>query len=232
MRGFFAKYKFFAIVMGVLSLIIITVIYSLLKPVPRLPEYQPTMVNNKLVDTSVQFVKKYHRIAPFQLINQLGDTVTEADYEGKMYVADFFFTTCQDICPVMTEHMLEIQEQLRPEDSVYLLSHSVIPEYDTPEVLKAYADQKGVDPKRWNLVTGPRSEIYALARKSYFAVEDVPGEEDAMVHTENFMLIDKRGQIRGYYDGTNDAAIEQLLEDIAILKLEDKKLNFWDRLFL
>lgn len=230
MLRFFAKYKLFAIVLSILSVIIIAVIYQLLKPIPKLPIYQPTMVDSQLVDSSMQYVKKYHKIAPFSLINQNGDTITQEDYKNRIYVADFFFTTCQTICPIMTEHMVEIQKALKEDSEVLLLSHSVIPEYDTPEVLKAYATKKGVDESRWNLLTGSRKTIYTLARKSYLAVKDVPGEEDAMVHTENFMLIDKKQRIRGYYDGTNDEDIERLLSEIEILKLEYRpKTSWWEK---
>lgn len=220
MLRFFERYKTFAIVMVVLSIIIITIIYNQLNVAPRLTIYQPEMVDNELVDSTIQYVKKYHKIAPFKLVNQNGDTITQEHYKDKIYVADFFFTTCQDICPIMTNHMVHIQKELKADSDVLLLSHSVIPEYDTPEILKEYAIQKGVDDRRWNLVTGPRKEIYTLARKSYLAVKDVPGEEDAMVHTENFMLIDKKSQIRGFYDGTDPKEIERLLEEIEILKLE------------
>ncbi len=227
MLHFFKRYKIFAIVMAVLSVIIITMIYTLLKVPKKLPIYQPEMVDKELVDSTIQYVKKYHKIAPFKLLNQNGDTITQDDYKDKIYVADFFFTTCQDICPIMTEHMVEIQKELKEDNEVLLLSHSVIPEYDTPEILKAYALKKGVDDTRWNLVTGSRKEIYTLARKSYLAVKDIPGEEDAMVHTENFMLVDKKGQIRGYYDGTDSDAIEVLLEDIEILKTEYETKQGW-----
>ncbi|WP_299217653.1 SCO family protein [uncultured Dokdonia sp.] len=220
MLRFFERYKVFAIVMTVLSIIIITIIYNLLKVPKKLPIYQPEMVDSTLVDSTIQYVKKYHKIAPFQLINQNGDTITQEDYKNKIYVADFFFTTCQTICPIMTDHMVQIQKELKEDSDVLLLSHSVIPEYDTPKILKEYAIKKGVDDTRWNLVTGSRKEIYTLARKSYLAVKNIPGEEDAMVHTENFMLIDKKSQIRGYYDGTDPKEIERLLEEIEILKLE------------
>ena len=126
--------------------------------------------------------------------------------------------------------MVEIQNALKDDPEVLLVSHSVIPEYDTPEVLKAYATEKGVDDSRWNLLTGPRKTIYTLARKSYLAVKDVPGEEDAMVHTENFMLVDKKQRIRGYYDGTKDEDIDRLLTDIEILKLEYRpKVSWWEK---
>lgn len=234
MSPLFDRYKPLIVTLFVLSVIILTLIYSQLNTTPKLPVYQPDMVDKSLVDSTLQYKKKYHKIASFSLINQNGDTTTQADYDDKIYVADFFFTTCQTICPIMTEHMVEIQKELGSDTLVKLLSHSVIPTYDTPEVLKAYALKKGVDDRRWNLVTGSQEEIFTLARKSYLAVKDIPGTEDDldMVHTENFMLIDKKKQIRGYYDGTDDDAIEQLLEDIKILKQEyEPQKSWWKKIF-
>lgn len=224
-----ARYKTLFITLGILSVIIMTLIYSQLKVTPSLTIYQPDMVDKELVDSTMQYVKKYHTIADFSLTNQNGKTITQKDYENRIYVADFFFTTCQTICPIMTEHMVQIQKELEGDTLVKLLSHSVIPTYDTPEVLKAYAIKKGVDDSRWNLVTGSQEEIFTLARKSYLAVKDIPGTEDDldMVHTENFMLIDKKRQIRGYYDGTDPEAIDQLLEDIEILKASYEPRKAW-----
>ncbi len=219
MLHFFAKYKKFAIVMVILSAIIVYTFYTLLKPEPRLPIYQPTMVADELVDTTVRDVKKYHKIADFELYNQNGDTITQTDYEGKIYVADFFFTTCQTICPIMTDHMRKIQDALKDDSQVKLLSHTVIPETDTVAQLKRYAVEKGVDDKKWNLVTGPKKEIYNLARKSYLAVKTTgDGGKYDMIHTENFMLVDGKRRIRGFYDGTDPDAIDKLLEDIRILE--------------
>ena len=223
MLQFFAKYKKFAIVMAILSAVILYTFYTLMKPAPILPVYQPTMVDNSLVDSTVQFVKKYHKIADFELVNQNGDTITQDDYPG-IYVADFFFTTCQTICPIMTEHMVQIQEKLKDDPSVKLLSHTVIPATDTVAQLKRYALEKGVNDSKWNLVTGPKKEIYDLARKSYLAVKTQgDGGKYDMIHTENFMLIDSKKRIRGYYDGTDPEAIEQLLEDIKTLKAIEKR---------
>jgi len=223
MLQFFAKYKKFAIVMAILSAVILYTFYTLMQPAPSLPIYQPTMVDNTLVDSTVQFVKKYHKIADFELVNQNGDTITQDDYPG-IYVADFFFTTCQTICPIMTEHMVQIQEKLKDDPSVKLLSHTVIPATDTVAQLKRYALDKGVNDSKWNLVTGPKKEIYDLARKSYLAVKTQgDGGRYDMIHTENFMLIDSKKRIRGYYDGTDPEAIEQLLEDIKTLKAIEKR---------
>tara|TARA_R100001369_G_scaffold29172_1_gene52317 strand:+ start:2363 stop:2992 length:630 start_codon:yes stop_codon:yes gene_type:complete len=207
--------------MAILSVIIIYCIYSLLKPEKKLAIFQPSMVNSELVDTTVQFVRKYHKIADFNLLNQNGETITQDTYKDKIYVADFFFTTCLTICPIMTGHMLKIQEQLKDDPDVLLLSHTVIPVADSVPQLKKYALEKGVNDAKWNLVTGDKKQIYDLARKSYLATKtDGDGGPYDMIHTENFILVDKEKRIRGFYDGTNPESIANLLEDIKILKAE------------
>ncbi len=223
MLSFFKKYKFFAIVMLVLSGIIITIIAQIMVPIKSLKIYQPAQVSAELVDTTLQYVKKYHTIADFSLTNQNGKTITQADYENKIYVADFFFTTCQTICPIMTDHMVKIQESLRDDRNVFLLSHTVTPEIDTVGRLKEYALEKGVNDQKWNLVTGDRRQIYDLARKSYLVAKDNPYEEFDLIHTENFVLVDTKKRIRGFYDGTDSEAIDQLLEDIKILEEETNR---------
>ena len=224
MLKFFAKYKFFAIVLFVLSVIIISIIYQLLKPAPTLPIYQPDMVNKELVDTTVQYVRKYHKVPDFKLVNQNGDTITQKDYEDKIYIADFFFTTCQGICPIMTDHMVKIQAEFKDDPEILLLSHSVTPEIDSVAQLKKYAEEKGVIDEKWNLVTGDKKQIYDLARKSYLVAKSQGnGGKYDMVHTENFALVDKNKQVRGFYDGTNPEAIEQLVEDVKLLKKLEKE---------
>ena len=202
-------------------MVIIAAIYSILKPKEVLPVYQPSEVNAELVDSTLHYTKKYHTIADFELTNQNGKTVTEKDYADKIYVADFFFTTCQTICPIMTDHMVKIQERLRDEQDVLLLSHTVQPEVDTVAQLKKYALEKGVNPQKWNLVTGDKKQIYDLARKSYLAAKDAPYNEYELIHTENFVLVDTKKRIRGFYDGTLPEEIDRLLEDIAILQREN-----------
>ncbi|WP_300441066.1 SCO family protein [Christiangramia sp.] len=224
MLKFFARYKTFAIVFFILSVIIVFCIYTLLKPEERLPVYQPDMVNAELVDSSMQYIRKYHKIADFKLVNQNGDTITEKFYKDKIYIADFFFTTCLTICPIMTDHMVEIQEKIKNDDEVYLLSHTVFPVSDSVPVLKKYAEEKGVIDEKWNLVTGDKKEIYDLARKSYLATKSTgDGGPYDMIHTENFVLVDKHRQIRGFYDGTDPEAIESLMQDLKILKAEDRQ---------
>ncbi|MFL2643529.1 MAG: SCO family protein [Flavobacteriales bacterium] len=205
----------------IFAIIAVSIFYSILKPKPSLPIYQPAEVNAKLVDTSIVHKIKYHTISDFNLINQNGDTITQDFYNDKIYVADFFFTTCQSICPIMTKNMKEIQEKLINDKEILLLSHSVTPEIDSVGQLKKYAIANEINDHKWNLVTGDKKQIYTLARKSYLAVEDSPLGDYDMIHTENFMLIDKKKQIRGFYDGTLDAEITRLLEDIEILKKLD-----------
>ena len=205
----------FIIVFGAIS---ISLFYFILTPQKTLPIYQPYEVNEKLVDSSISYISKYHKISDFELINQNGVTITQEYYKNKIYVADFFFTTCQSICPIMTKNMLKIQEQLKNDKEILLLSHTVTPEIDSVQQLKRYALENSVDDSKWNLVTGDKRQIYDLARKSYLAVEDSEFGDFDMIHTENFMLIDKQRQIRGFYDGTDIKEIERLLVDIEILK--------------
>ncbi len=223
MLQFFSKYKFFAIVLSVLSVMIISIIYSILKPKPVLPIYNPEHIDSVLVDSTVQYVRKYHTIADFELQNQNGKTITQTDYKDKIYVADFFFTTCQTICPIMTDHMVQIQQELKNDQDVLLLSHTVLPNADSVPQLKKYALEKGVNDRKWNLVTGNKKALYDLARKSYLvAKSNGDGGPYDMIHTENFVLVDKKRQIRGFYDGTDSEAIQKLLSDISILKKEDE----------
>lgn len=224
MLDFLAPYKKFFIIFGILSIIIYFGIYNLLSPEKMLPIYSPRDINPELVDSTVQHIGNDHKIADFAFTNQNGKIITQKDYENTIYVADFFFTTCPTICPKMTDNMVWLQNQLKNNPEVKLLSFSVTPDIDTPEVLKKYAIEKGVYDSRWNLVTGNKKDIYYLARKSYLAVKTgKPEELYDMVHTENFILVDKNKRIRGFYDGTNldqptndpkTKNMKQLLEDI------------------
>jgi protein SCO1/2 len=201
-----------------LSALSISLFYFALKPKKTLPIYNPSDINPELVDSTVQYVRKYHAVSDFLFINQNGETITQKNYEGKIYVADFFFTTCGSICPKMTTNMKTIQAAIKDNPKVMLLSHTVFPEIDSVPVLKKYALKNGVIDAKWNLVTGNKKEIYAMARKSYLAVKlGKPEELYDMVHTENFVLVDSKRQIRGFYDGTNKKDIQRLIEDIDFL---------------
>ena len=221
MKKFFNRYKIFLATFFVISVIILFLFYNALKVDNKLPIYQPAMVNYELVDNSIQHVKKYHKIAPFSLINQNGETVTEKDYENKIYVADFFFTTCPSICPKMTENMGLVQKAIKDDSQIQLVSFSVTPKIDSVAQLKRYAIEKGVLDSKWNLLTGDKKMIYNLARKSFLAAKNHgDGGPQDMIHTENFVLVDPDKRIRGFYDGTNTLAMETLLLDIKTLKKE------------
>jgi protein SCO1/2 len=215
------KRKSFIAILALTSIVILALFYNALKPKEKLAIYQPSMVNYELVDSTLQHKKKFHKIAPFSLTNQNGLTVTEKDYMNKIYVADFFFTTCPSICPKMTANMGLIQENIKTDNQVLLLSFSVTPEIDSVQQLKSYAIEKGVIDSKWNLLTGNKKEIYELARKSYLAVKtDGDGGEHDMIHTENFILVDPEKRIRGFYDGTDIKAMDELLSDIKVLQME------------
>lgn len=221
MLAILKKYRLFLGVFIVFSAIVLSLFYSALKPKKTLPIYNPADVNPELVDSTVQYKSKYHTIADFSFTNQNGKTITQKDYEGKIYVADFFFTTCGSICPKMTSNLSEIQTAFANNPKVKLLSHTVFPETDSVPVLKAYAIKHNVNDSKWNLVTGDKKEIYTMARKSYLAVKlGKPSELYDMVHTENFVLVDTKKRVRGFYDGTKKEDIQRLIEDITFLSNE------------
>ena len=221
MIGFFSNYKWIGLSIIVWGIVSICLFYTILKPIERLPVFQPASVNSELVDTTIVHKINYHKISDFSLTNQNGETVTQEKYNNKIYVADFFFTTCQSICPIMTKNMKDIQDKLIKDSEVLLLSHTVFPEIDSVEVLKKYAVKNSVVDSKWDLVTGDKKEIYDLARKSYLAAKDNSFGEYDMIHTENFVLVDKKKQIRGFYDGTDKDEINRLFKDIEILKKGD-----------
>jgi len=205
----------------VFSVITLVVFYQLLSVDKVLPIYSPSDVNPKLVDPSMKHIQKNHTIADFSLINQNGKIITNKDYEGKIYIADFFFTRCQTICPIMAYNMSELQSHFKDDKDIMFLSHSVTPVIDSVPVLKAYADAKGIIDGKWNVTTGAKKHIYELARKSYFAVIDEGnGDEDDWIHTEQFVLVDKDRRIRGYYDGTEKENMIKIIADITLLKEE------------
>lgn len=229
MKDIFYRYRYLFLTIGVLSVVILFLFYNALKPEKHLPIYTPAMVNPELVDSLVQHEnnKLKHQIADFSFQNQNNETITQKEYENVIYVADFFFTTCPTICPKMTDNMVWLQNQIKDMPDVKLLSFSVTPDIDTPEVLRKYADEKGVNDAKWNLLTGDKKAIYYLARQSFLAVKtETTGELYDMVHTENFILVDKNKRIRGFYDGTNldtdkgdgTKNMMQLLEDIKWLR--------------
>ena len=202
----------------------LTASYHILKPKRTLPVYNPSQLDERLVDESIQRQGTGHRTLPFALINQNADTITEQAVEGKIFVADFFFTTCPSICKDMAVQKRRLQEAFKDDDRFMLLSHTVTPEVDSVPVMKEYADLQGAIPGKWELLTGDKPQIYKLARESYFSVLDEGGngDENDFIHTENFVLVDTKKRIRGFYDGTSEEEVNQLMEDIKLLKEETR----------
>jgi protein SCO1/2 len=163
----------------------------------------------------------YHKIAPFKFVDQDSSWVTNQTYKDKIYVADFFFTSCRTICPIMKTQMVRLYELTKDMDDVMLLSHTIDPEYDTVALLHDFAKRLGVESKRWHFVTGVKDSIYKIAQTSYFAtaMEDKT-EPDGFIHSGAFLLIDKQGRIRGKYDGTKEEEVNRLVGDIKMLRLE------------
>ena len=190
------------------------------KPMP-LKIYSPKDLNPELVDEDQRDIYKNHRIRDFKLVNQDGVSVTDSFLKDKIYVADFFFTTCPTICPAMSNELERVQEAFEGDLGIQIVSHTVQPEYDSPEILKEYAALHKANPNQWTFLTGDKSEIYSLARKSYFAVTTKgDGGIRDFIHTENFVLVDKKKRIRGFYDGTSADDVNRLIKDIKILKDE------------
>ena len=186
-----------------------------------LPVFNPADINPQLVDASLQGVNKLHRAGDFNLLDQDGKEVSQHHFKGKIYVTDFFFATCPTICPKMATQMTRVYEEFKLNEHILLLSHTVMPEKDSVPVLKAYAEDLGVDATKWKFVTGDKKQIYSLARKTYFAaVTEGDGGVDDFIHTENFVLVDKEKRLRGFYDGTSEKDVDRLIEDIYTLLSE------------
>ncbi len=165
----------------------------------------------------------YHTIADFKFVDQDSTVVTNETYRGKIYVTDFFFTSCRTICPIMKTQMLRVYDSIQNDPDVLLLSHTIDPEHDTVGLLHDFAERLGVESSKWHFVTGEKEEIYKLAQTSYFstALEDKT-EPDGFIHSGAFLLIDKQRRIRGKYDGTKEDDVNRLLGDIERLKKEDE----------
>lgn len=189
--------------------------YFIIRPSDELPIFHPKQIDPRLVDPEVRLRPGEHRISDFRLVDQRGDTITLATVKGRIVVADFFFTTCPTICPKMTGNLERVQAAFKGDGRLAILSHSVTPEMDSVPVLAAYAELHGADPAQWHFLTGDRRQIYALARRSYFAcLDEGDGGPQDFVHTENLVLVDPELRIRGFYDGTSPAEADRLIADI------------------
>jgi protein SCO1/2 len=208
------------------SIACIAVAYWVFSREKNLPIYEPGQVNPELVDAEIRGSKN-HRVQNFKLWDQNGNVTDSTFTQGKIHVADFFFTTCQSICPRMSASMESVSSEFDPvKDDVRFLSFSVIPEEDSIPALKNYAIGYNVNYANWRLLTGAKEDIYSLARKSYFTLKPSEvGQGDGgmsdFIHTNNFVLVDRDKRIRGYYDGTSVLDMKRLSKDVKNL-LNDK----------
>ena len=187
----------------------------------KLRVYAPADINPELVDSAMQTQSGDHRIKDFELYNQKNQLVNKSSFQNKIKIVDFFFTTCPNICPKMTFQMERINERFVEDTNFVILSHSVTPTKDTPEVLAQYAKDHGASLPKWQFLTGDKQIINTLARQSYFAAkEEWKGDYGEFIHTENFVLIDQNRHIRGIYSGLNGTAIQQLIADVKTLQNE------------
>lgn len=210
------------IFLGLIIILFYACISETVNKETTLPFFNSADFTPQWISEKSKIYESIHKIPSFEFVNQFGEKVTDTTYEGKIYIADFFFTSCPGICPRLAKNMRKLQEAFKDDDDVMLLSHSVTPVKDSVPVLYSYAIENKVDAKKWNLVTGDKKAIYEIARKAYFADEDFvkTQDEDAFIHTENFILIDQKGRIRGVYNGTLAIEIDRILRHIKLLKME------------
>lgn len=207
----------------------VTFTYFMTRPKPNaesLPIINPIDVPEDMVDPELLRVGYGHTIGKFSFKNQNNKTITQEDVRGKVYVVEYFFTTCKTICPRMNAQMQRVHEKFRKNDDVKILSFSVDPETDTVEQLKRYADAHNSKGNQWNFLTGKRDDIYELARTSFFTLKPTEAENQGdvgsdFIHTNNFVLVDKLMRIRGYYDGTNPKDVDKMMRDMELLLKEE-----------
>jgi protein SCO1/2 len=210
----------------------ILVTYVMLKPSDEtkpLPVVNPIDVPEEMVDPELLRLGNGHRIGNFAFKDQFGRRFTREMVKGKVFVAEYFFTTCQTICPIMNRQMQRIHEEFKDNRNVELLSFTVDPEHDTPTILQEYAINHHADGSQWHFLTGDKRELYRVARKSFFLLKPAEAENQGdvgsdFIHTNNFVLVDKLLRIRGYYDGTSPKEIDRLMQDMRLL-LKEKVLN-------
>ena len=205
----------------------VTITYFMIKPSKEksLPVINPVDVNKEMVDPELLRIGYGHKIGNFSFLNQDGKVVTQQDVKGKVFVAEYFFTTCGTICPIMNVQMQRVHKVYQGNKNVRILSFTVDPKVDTVAQMKRYAVAHGADAKSWFFLTGTQEKLYELARKSFFVLKPAETENQGdvgsdFIHTNNFVLVDKEMRIRGYYDGTNSKEVDELIGDIALLVKE------------
>lgn len=203
--------------------LLVTVIFATLfaSCIDRTPRLLPILGRHEFIDTESGTDTVYHTIKPFTFVDQDSALITNATYSGKIYVADFFFTSCPSICPIMKVQMLRVYEEFKDDNTVMLLSHTIDPEYDNVAVLHDYANRMEVNSAKWHFVTGEKPIIYDMAQTSYYVPtrenDQAPGGYE---HSGAFILVDNHKRIRGVYDGTKEEAVDKLIADIKTLLIE------------
>lgn len=213
------------LITAVVIIVGITVGYFILLPnsnKKKLPFYNPTDLKAEMVDSSLLRKGYGHKIGEFSFQNQENKTISLSDVKGKVFVAEYFFTTCGTICPKMNQQMTRVQKVYSDNPDFKILSFTVDPDIDDVKQMKTYADNHGANPNQWYFLTGKKEELYGLARKSFFILKPAEAENlgDAgsdFIHTNNFVLVDQKLRIRGYYDGTSSKEVDKLIKDIQIL---------------
>lgn len=214
------------IILVVIFIVGVTISYFMMRPDEKpLKVYNPTDVNPELVDSSLQGQGIGHTIQNFSFTDQLGKAFGSKELAGKIYVTEYFFTTCGTICPKMNAQMQRVQAAFNNDLSVQIVSITVDPETDTVAQMKQYADGHKANHQQWHFLTGPKEKLYQLARKSFFVLKpaEVRNQGDVgsdFIHTNYFVLVDKQSRIRGYYDGTNPKEVDRLIQEIGLLKEE------------
>lgn len=206
----------------------VTFTYFMIRPSEekKLPVINPIDLEEEMVDPELLRIGYGHTIADFSFTNQEGKTITQKDIEGKVFIAEYFFTTCKTICPVMNVQMQRVHKEFKSNDGVRILSFTVDPETDTVEQMNRYAESHGADPSTWFFLTGSKDDLYSLARRSFFVLKPAEAENQGdvgsdFIHTNNFVLVDQKKRIRGYYDGTSKKEVDELISDINLLLKEE-----------
>jgi protein SCO1 len=206
----------------------VTFTYFMIRPSEekKLPVINPIDLEEEMVDPELLRIGYGHTIADFSFTNQEGKTITQKDIEGKVFIAEYFFTTCKTICPVMNVQMQRVHKEFKSNDGVRILSFTVDPETDTVEQMNRYAESHGADPSTWFFLTGSKDDLYSLARRSFFVLKPAEAENQGdvgsdFIHTNNFVLVDQKKRIRGYYDGTSKKEVDELISDIKLLLKEE-----------
>lgn len=206
----------------------ITFTYFMIQPKEKpLKIYNPVDLEPEMVDPELLRVGMGHTIGSFEFKNQENKTITDKDVDDKVYVAEYFFTTCGTICPQMNVQMQRVQEAFKDEKKFNILSFTVNPDTDDVEQMNNYANAHGANPKQWWFLTGSKEKLYELARKSFFVLKPAEAKNlgdvgSDFIHTNNFVLVDQQGRIRGYYDGTSVEEVDQLIHDIDQLLHSEK----------